>query len=67
MPTDMQFMHFKRYMETGVCACGKHESEHVNDYEELKNPDAINCKLLKSDVPVWNAVTAQFQRGGAPG
>lgn len=56
MPNDMAFMHYKRFMETGVCACGEHMDRHVDNYDELKKPGSIACKLLKSDVPSWNAI-----------
>jgi hypothetical protein len=60
MPTQADAVAAKHYMETGICACGKHESQHVTSLDELKAPGAIRCKLLRGEVEKW--MTGAFRQ-----
>lgn len=62
MPSDMTVAHYKRFMESGVCACGKHLDQHVSTEAEIPFQADPPCKLTRSLVPLWNTISVQGNR-----
>lgn len=56
MPNQDSVTAYKRFMESGICACGEHYDRHVDNLDDLKRSDTIRCKLLKSQVHAWNTI-----------
>ena len=58
MPTPEMFEVQERYLKTGICQCGAHESEHGANLEEVqKSP--LKCSLYRDDVSKWCLVRQQ--------
>lgn len=59
MPNQEDMNAYRRFMETGVCACGQHYDKHVDHLDGLKEVGSINCKLTKAQVALWNTPRQQ--------
>ena len=59
MPNEQSFAHYKRYMETRVCACGKHEDQHVGAEADIPFQADPPCKLTRALVATWNMIPRQ--------
>lgn len=53
MPTQFDLENYRRYMETGMCACGNHESLHAATTNDLKNTP-FKCCLTRDEVSKWH-------------
>lgn len=60
MPRPEDYAAAERFAETGECVCGEHIDDHAEEVTGLsKSP--VKCALTRSEVYLWNKVTAPPQ------
>lgn len=58
MPSQGSIDSYKRFMQSGICDCGKHIDAHRRNNNE-KRTDANDCALTQETITAWHTPRAE--------
>lgn len=62
MPSTNSVDSYKRFMQSGICDCGKHMDAHRSTID-VPRTDANDCALTQDVIYAWHTPRADFSAG----